>query len=73
VRDLAVKVRYREPEPGAQGIGVEGEGLGVEMEKDSREEGGVEESVDFIAPSQDSREPEGVCHEDHKVEKLADH
>ena len=63
--DRAVKVRHREPEPRAKGIGVEGEGLGVEMEENSQEEGGVEEPVDFIAPSQDSREPEGVCHEDH--------
>jgi hypothetical protein len=35
------------------------------MEENSQEEGGVEESVDFIASSQDSRKPEGVCHEDH--------
>ncbi len=71
--DRAVKVRHREPESRAKGIGVEGEGLGVEMEENSQEEGGVEEPVDFLAPGEDSREPEGGCHEDHEVEILAEH
>lgn len=63
--NLAVKIRHWESNSRAQGVVGEIEVRIVKMEENTKEKGVVEEPVDFIKSSQDSRESTWVCETDN--------